>query len=416
MEVLIMEEQKQTISELIDMATTELVRLQYSPFTVENYQRVWKNLLRYADVKDTLYFSEAFGERFLRDHYGYEHGYLERNYRKVNPPRIIEVLGHFQLHGVIMHQRLDNRKMKPPEIYAPLLAKFAEHLRKMGMKEASVENLHRNVVRFTEYLHANEVLQIEKVTGVHIAGFASTLCGYSSGGIQAYFYAVRNFLRFLHENNYHKDDLTGTIPKCLNRPTQFLPFIWKDEDVKKLLAAVDRANPIGKRNYAVLLLVIQLGLRDSDIQNLKLDNIKWERSCIEIVQVKTGKQVALPLLDDLGMAIIDYLKYGRPKSNLPNVFLKHVPPYDRMHDFTSVVYKYINLAGIEVSSGSAHGMHSLRHTMATRLLENSVPLSTISGILGHVDLNSASVYLSVDVANLKKCALDPEEVFVCENA
>lgn len=411
-----MEKQKQTISELIDMAKDEMIRLQYSPFTVENYARAWRNLLRYADEKGVLYFTEAFGDQFLRDHYGYEHGYLERNYRRVNPPRMIKVLGHFQLHGVIMHQRLDSRKMKPPEVYAPLLEKFADHLRKMGMRESSVENLHRNIVRFTEYLHANGILQIDRITGEHVTGFASTLFGYSSEAVQNYFYAVRNFLRFLYQNNYHKDDLTGAIPKCLTRPTQFLPFIWKDEDVTKLLAAVDRANPIGKRNYAVLLLVTQLGLRDSDIQNLKLSDIKWEKSCIEIVQVKTGKQVALPLLDDLGLAIIDYLKYGRPKSNLPNVFLKHVPPYDRMHDFTSMVYKYINLAGIKVSAGSAHGMHSLRHTMATRLLEKNVPISTISGILGHVDLNSASVYLSVDIANLKKCALDPEEVFVCENA
>lgn len=411
-----MKEQKKTISELIDMATNELIHLQYSPFTVKNYVRTWRNLLSYASEKDVLYFSEAFGEQFLHEHYGYEHGYLEVNYRKVNPPRMIKVLGHFQLHGVIPHQKLDIRKMKPPKVYAPLLEQFADHLRKMGMKESSVESLHRNVVRFTEYLHANEVLQISEVTSEHIVGFASTLFGYSSSSVRAYFYAVRSFLRFLYENNYHRDNLTGALPKCLMRPTQFLPYIWKSDDVKKLLAAVDRANPIGKRNYAVLLLVTQLGLRDSDVQNLKLSDIKWEKSCIEIIQVKTGKQVALPLLDDLGMAIIDYLKYGRPQSSLPNVFLKHVPPYDRMHDFTSVVYKYINLAGIEISSGSAHGMHSLRHTMATRLLENNVPLSTISGILGHVDLNSANVYLSVDVANLKKCALDPEEVFVCENA
>lgn len=411
-----MKGQKKTISELIDMATNELIRLQYSPFTVKNYARTWRNLLNYAGKKDIQYFSEAFGEQFLHEHYGYEHGYLEGNYRKVNPPRMVKVLGHFQLHGVIMHQRLGSKKMKSPEVYTPLLEKFADYLQTNGLKESSVENLHRNIVRFTEYLHANSVLQIDRLTGEHVSGFASTLFGYSSKSVQNYYYAVRNFLRFLYENGYHKKDLTGAIPKCLNRPTQFLPLIWKAEDVEKLLAAVDRANPIGKRNYAVLLLVTQLGLRDSDIQNLKLDDIKWERSCIEIVQVKTGKQVALPLLDDLGLAIIDYLKYGRPKNNLPNVFLKHVPPYDRMHDFTSVVYKYINLAGIAVSSGSAHGMHSLRHTMATRLLENSVPLSTISGILGHVDLNSASVYLSVDVANLKKCALDPEEVFVCENA
>lgn len=411
-----MEERKKAISELIDMATAEMIRLGYSPFTIKNYGRVWENLLRYATEKNISYFSEELGNQFLRDHYGYEHGYLEERYRKVIPPRMVKVLRHFQLHGVIPYQRLNSRKVESPQTYTQVLEQFKNHLRKTGMKESSVKVVYRNVVRFTGYLYANGIFQPDQITSRHIEGFSSTLFEYSNRTVQSYFYATRTFLHFLYENRYHSSDLTGTFPKCMTRSTQFLPFIWKPTDVEKLLAAVDRANPIGKRNYAVLLLVTQLGLRDSDIQNLKLDDIKWEKNCIEIIQVKTGKMVSLPLLDDLGMAIIDYLKYGRPKNNLPNVFLKHVPPYDQMHDFTKVVYKYINLAGIDVDRGAAHGMHSLRHTLATRLLEKNVPLATISGILGHTDINAVNAYLSVDITNLRKCALDPDEVFDCENA
>jgi site-specific recombinase XerD len=411
-----MSEQRHTISELVDMARNEMIRLQYSHFTVENYSKVWRNLLKYAAEKGVAYFSEEFGEQFLRDHYKYEHGYLEREHRIVQPPRMVRVLGHYQLHGVIMHERLNSKKMQPPEIFAPVMPDFSKYLAELGLKEGSVDVVTRNIVRFLEFLSVNQITRLDLVTEAHITGFAATLFRYCSETIVSYFGSMRHFFRFLHQKGYHQKDLSIAVPRHLSRQTRSIPFIWSKEDVEKLLAAVDRANPIGKRNYAVLLLVTKLGLRDSDVQNLKLGDLKWERNYIEIVQVKTGKNVTLPLLDDVGLAIIDYLKYGRPVSECPHVFLKHVPPYDRMHDFTSIVYKYMNLAGISVKNGTPHGLHSLRHTMASRLLERDVPLSTISSILGHADLNSASVYLSIDMNNLLKCALDPEEVFVSENS
>lgn len=220
-----MEVQNHTISELMGMVKAEMVRMQYSPVTVAHYEQVWGNLLRYAESKGAVYFTEEFGEQFLRDHYGYEHGYLERKYRVVNPPRMIRVLGHFQLHDVVLQHNHGSKKMKPPDEYAPLLDELDEHLRRAGLSESSIENVHRNVIRFVEYLHVNGIDRI--------------------------------------------DDLTMVVPRCVVRTSQPLPFIWKPEDVAKLLAAVDRANPVGKRNYAALMLVTQLGLRDSDIQNLK---------------------------------------------------------------------------------------------------------------------------------------------------
>lgn len=410
-----MSKQQFTISQLVDMAKKEMARLQYSPFTIESYSKVWRRLLTYAAGKGVEYFTEEFGELFLKEHYGYEHGYLERMYRQVNPPRMIKVLGHYQLHGVFMHERLVPGKMQPPAIFAPIIPEFSKYLREMGLTDGSLDIYGRNTVRFLEYISVNQVNRLELITEKHITDFTATLFRYSSETIATYLGAVRHFSRFLHQKGYHQKDLSVAVPRHVSHQTRSIPFIWSKEDVEKLLEAVDRANPIGKRDYAVLLLVTKLGLRDSDVQNLKLGNLKWEKSCIEITQVKTGKNVTLPLLEDVGLAIIDYLKYGRPVTECPYVFMKHVPPYDRMHDFSCVVYKYMNLAGISVKNGTPHGMHSLRHTMASRLLEQDVPLSTISSILGHADLNSASVYLSVDMKNLSKCALDPEEVFSNEN-
>lgn len=181
-----------------------------------------------------------------------------------------------------------------------------------------------------------------------------------------------------------------------------------------MLDVIDRGNPAGKRDYAIILLVARLGLRTLDIKHLKLDNLKWSDNRIELIQSKTSGVLSLPLLPDVGWAIIDYLKNGRPKVECPYVFLRHLAPLepfsdqDRLHQ---IVVKYMRLAKIPISPQKKKGMHSLRHTLASRLLEKNTPLSVISDILGHVSSDSTAVYLKVNVDMLRECALNPEGVF-----
>lgn len=126
-----------------------------------------------------------------------------------------------------------------------------------------------------------------------------------------------------------------------------------------------------------------------------------------MVQVKTKEKVELPLLQDIGNAIIDYLKYGRPKSGLPFIFLRHIPPYDNMdyNNLNGIVKKYLGMAGINYDERK-HGPHSLRHSLATNLLAKETPLPVISSILGHASTESTMEYLRVDVHSLRRCALD----------
>lgn len=158
----------------------------------------------------------------------------------------------------------------------------------------------------------------------------------------------------------------------------------------------------------------RLGLRTIDIKHLKLDNLKWRDNRIELVQSKTSRTLNLPLLPDVGWAIIDYLKNGRPKVDSPYVFLRQLAPLepfsdeDRLHQ---IVIKYMKLAKIPMAPQKKKGMHSLRHTLASRLLQENTPLSVISDILGHVSSDSTAVYLKVDVDMLREYALNPGEVF-----
>ena len=164
----------------------------------------------------------------------------------------------------------------------------------------------------------------------------------------------------------------------------------------------------------MILLVARLGLRTMDIKHLKLDNLKWQDNRIELIQSKTSKPLTLPLLPDIGWAIIDYLKNGRPKVESPYVFLRHLAPLEPFSDedhLHQIVVKYMRLAKIPICPQKKRGMHSLRHTLVSRLLEENTPLSVISDILGHVSSDSTAVYLKVNIDMLRECALNPEEVF-----
>ena len=161
------------------------------------------------------------------------------------------------------------------------------------------------------------------------------------------------------------------------------------------------------------LLACRLGLRAGDIRTLKLDHLHWEDSRIEFTQSKTTTPLSLPLTEEVGEALIDYLRSGRPKTADREVFLKLSPPFGpfgRNNNLYGVVTYWRRLAGITFRSPRKRGIHSLRHTLATRLLEQGTPFPTIADILGHTSLESTRIYAKADVEALRSVALDPEEV------
>lgn len=179
----------------------------------------------------------------------------------------------------------------------------------------------------------------------------------------------------------------------------------------KLFSAIDRGNPSGKRDYAIILLVARLGLRCIDVKQLTFSNLNWNENYLEFNQAKTSSPVRLPLLKDVGWAIIDYLKNGRPISDSPYIFLRHLAPIvpfsddDHLHQ---MIVKYMRIAKIPVTKNKKVGMHSLRHTLATTLMEQHTPIQEISDILGHQSTESTPTYLKSSLELLSECALTPE--------
>jgi site-specific recombinase XerD len=223
--------------------------------------------------------------------------------------------------------------------------------------------------------------------------------------------ALRLFLHYLWVHEIVSQDLGLSLPKIRIPEDAHIPTVWSKDQIDAILSTVDRTSRRGKRDFAILILACRLGIRSKDIRELKLENLDWVQSRIEISQSKTGTSLVLPLLDDVGNAIIDYLQNGRPNSSCREVFLRNRPPIGPIASssaLSSVMNSYRERAGIEVPRNGHGSMHSLRHTLATELLKQATPLGTISNVLGHASMESARIYTKVDVPALRSAALNPD--------
>jgi integrase len=159
------------------------------------------------------------------------------------------------------------------------------------------------------------------------------------------------------------------------------------------------------------LLVTRLGLRSIDVKRLEFADFDWPGNRLFVVQAKTGRRVQLPLLKEVGWAVIDYIRNGRPVCDCPQVFLRHhapIGPFSDQDHLHQMLVKHARVAHVRVSEKRRHGMHSLRHTLATRLMEDGTPIEQIADILGHQSVQSTGVYLKSSPGLLARCALDPD--------
>lgn len=224
---------------------------------------------------------------------------------------------------------------------------------------------------------------------------------------------VRSFLRFLGMRGLVAADLVAQACTLRFSKEHRLPPVWPPEAVEALLGAVDRSSSVGKRDYAILLLAVRLGLRACDIRGLKLEHIQWAEARLSLTQSKTGRTLSLPLSEELGQALIDYLRHARPRSPHREVFLKVRAPYEPFgptNPLYAVVTATLRRANISLPQGMHHGLHSLRHTLATGLVQSGQPLESVAAILGHRSIESTRIYTHLDVDTLRSVALDPEEV------
>lgn len=265
----------------------------------------------------------------------------------------------------------------------------------------------RVLSEFSLSLHLKGIDAISELTETHVMEFFSSLKNNQAQRL----FVIRAFCKYLYHEGYVKFEL-GTFLEGVRSPRrEKLPSVYTAQEIEQIGNAIDRSSYNGRRQYAIFLLASRLGLRVSDIIRLRFSDVDWDKNIIRIVQWKTKRENILPLLSDIGNAIIDYLQAERPKTDDDRIFVSSRPPYAGICRDTvwDAMQKAIRKSGVNVNRRH-HGIHAMRHSLATELLENGTPLPVISNALGHASTTSTNNYLKVDVTRLRSILLQPPTV------
>lgn len=293
-----------------------------------------------------------------------------------------------------------------------LLDEYVDFLRHhRGLADSTIHIHQRHVEPFL--LHLGEKATAEGLhdvppTAVH--SFVLARAGpLQHSNKQALCGALRSFLRFSHMRGYVRGSLVDAVPTIRTYKLARLPRALPWDAITQILDSVDRTLPIGKRDYALILLLVTYGLRIGEAHQLRLDDIDWRHDRLSIRQRKVDVPLLLPLTVDVGEALITYLRDGRPSVMHREVFLSMHPPhrYAASSSLGKVVRRLIKRAGI---SGKYRGPHVLRHSVASRLLQHGHSIKEIADLLGHRSIESTFIYTKIDIEHLREAALELPEV------
>jgi integrase len=399
------------VSELVSALDAELVRLGYKPSTMVWYRGCWRRLERYFASRGVHEFSLDVAMAWVDEGCG---GFFEKEQAgalkatDVYVFRVAAMLDDFAAHRAVL-RRYSRSVSKLSAEQADVLAGFQAWLRANGCAVSTVRAYGTVAGEFLAFTVSRGGLA--GLDGAVIGAFVATLAGYAPKTVEHKLCAVRSLLRFAATDGLIDATVLGTVPAARSSRQARIPSVWDPADVTKIIEAIDRGNPSGKRDYAIVLLICRLGLRAVDVKRLRFADLDWPGNQVSVVQAKTGRRVDLPLLKDVGWAIIDYVRDGRPQSGCPQVFLRHTAPIGPFSDqdhLHQILVKHARAAHVPLGEQRRHGMHSLRHTLATRLMEDGTPVERIAEILGHESVQSTGVYLKSSLRLLAQCALDPD--------
>ncbi len=402
---------KPSLDELVFAALSQLQILGYDGRSIRRYQATWNRLIKFTkqnNLKNKL--SENLILQFL-EHYDIkpeEFVATKDGWRK-HAEFGLKILWQFSRYGYFERTHTVIQKLNLPPAMKKELDAYAQYCKdKRYISEYCYQERIRQVGLFLDFARKRGADAFEQIQAQHLSEFISSLWRFTSRTNSRIVSDIRQFLRYLFLRDLITRDLSQSLPPVHVSRHSKIPSVWDRELVLKLLSIVDRSSPRGKRDYAILLLACRLGLRTVDIINLTLDNIDWEAETINLTQSKTQAPLILPLSDEIGNALIDYIKFGRPQTTYRQVFLRLRPPctpFRKESHLYLLLKHWREVAGIKFKTKQHCGLHSLRHSLATYLLEDGTSFPVISGILGHASMASTMIYAKSSVEMLREVAL-----------
>lgn len=395
------------LQQLMDGTQEALAKASASGYFQKLLKTVSRQFIIYAGEHDIDSFNIDVGLQFLEDHYSMSQKIAEKKWCSMYL-RCINAISEYQMTGAVDRYLTAARtEYIFPEPFKESADSYLVYREKIGIIPKSIQVSRLYLFRFFSFLETKNIHSMDVITVPVVLDFMKSLSAFGKPTINTTMRAVRLYLKYCFENGFIRNNLFPKLPNPHYNRNSRLPSTYTAQEVRDTLSAIDMGNPCGIRDYAIILLLARLGLRSSDVANLRFSNIDWENDVIRLTQVKTGNPLELPLLSDVGEAIINYLKNARPKSDSDHVFIRIKPPYTEFNPGAvgALVHERLLKADIHLE-GRKSGSHALRHSLAKRLLEHEIPLPVISEILGHTNTETTMTYLRIDINELKKCALE----------
>ena len=395
-----MKKKSKTIEDLMTECVRYFEQHSFSQARIDRYKSMWKSgIVAFMAKKSIQYYNASIGEDYIQTNIA--GGIITPTNRDFI--RSIHVLNEFQEKGTIGKKRFHRVERKLFGQIGQLMEQFLLYLESLRRSKITINDHRLYLHRFLIFLESKHVDHIERIREELILSFLST----STNNNVCIASSLRMFFKYVYEYQFLKEDLSDILRHYKWNKKEKLPSVYSTEEISKIESSIKREDPTGKRDYAMMLLATRLGFRASDISHLSFNNIHWENSTIVLTQFKTGKKIELPLLSDVGEAIIDYLRYGRKESVSSNIFLYTRAPFTSMTNaaVAGTLGRIIASSGVD-THGRKHGAHAMRHSLASRFLENKEPMPVISEALGHQSTTTTMSYLRIDIESLRGCALD----------
>ena len=318
-------------------------------------------------------------------------------------PNIVEhFVRHLRSAGVLSETAWKKPQSLPPSPLEAFLERYADYMRNVrGASESYISSSRHAVADFLNWAFP----QFQEPELTRLDG--RLVLKYFASRDDLKFHAVghiRMFCKYILGAGLCPPVPDVIFPKRLRYRLSAPPKHLPEEAIRSILASCERSHPEGMRDYAILLALVTLGLRSQEVSNLWVSDIDWRGGSILIRKTKVGRERRVTLSQQLGDALSEYLLYGRPNSNLPNLFLRHRAPGG---PFTSkalygVVRRVTLRAGVKLPTG---GQNVFRHSLATHLVNHGISLKAISDLLDHRSPDTTAIYTMVDFATMRKVIL-----------
>ena len=384
----------------------------YSQARLEDTTWILEHFGRYCSKQGIEVITVPVAVEFVRESFGFDYYNTTSRFQTVLR-RPLLILFEFHEFGSYKktHQRGSTTQI--PLIYEAVYREFVDHVNCMPIGLKTRERKIWSFTKYLEYLEKSGITELSQIRHDTVHEYIASLDSYAPATLRVTRTNLREAYDWMFEKRYVPFSGRQMFPLIRKDPRSKLLSYYSKDEIQQLLSCVDTQTPSGKCMYAAICLLAYLGMRVGDVIALRFCDIDWEKGTISYAQQKTGNLLTLPLLDEVKFPLIDYIRNGRHESADPEyIFVTMYAPYTRYTCTSSMfrmVEKCMQTAGIRYE-GRHHGPHSLRHSLATNLLSENVPISAIANIMGHSSTRTTETYLTVDETHLKEISLEVPNV------